>query len=143
MTCRSEWQAPAPPIRITTCPGPASGSGTSTSSGSDCHLVWRSARTYCLLGVDVGPPGGGSADAGGLAGAAHGVAVVRGARFLVAGLGTAATALAPRRRLGPLPPDGEGDRDDQRDTVEHVVEPLDPGDELQSLDAGRQHVDRD
>src|SRR3954453_17015964 len=44
MTCRSEWQAPAPPTRMTTCPGPASGSGTSTSSGSDCHLVWRSAR---------------------------------------------------------------------------------------------------
>src|SRR3954452_2320225 len=44
MTCRSERQAPAPPTLSTTCPGPASGSGTSTSSGTDCHLVWRSAR---------------------------------------------------------------------------------------------------
>ena len=45
ITCRSEWQAPAPPILTTTCPGPGSGSGRSTSSGSDWKLFSCSART--------------------------------------------------------------------------------------------------
>src|SRR5438067_1755004 len=41
--CRSEWQAPAPPIRTTTSPGPGRGSGTSTSTPSDFHAGNRNA----------------------------------------------------------------------------------------------------
>src|SRR5580704_79156 len=35
--CRSEWQAPAPPIFIKTCPGPGSGTFTSRSSAGFCN----------------------------------------------------------------------------------------------------------
>ena len=42
MRCRSEWQAPAPPM-TTTSPGPGSGSGTSCTSGSRFQSIRRTA----------------------------------------------------------------------------------------------------
>src|SRR5439155_14323119 len=41
------------------------------------------------------------------------------------------------------PPDGEADGAEQRNAVEHVVEPLHPGDQLHPLDAGGEHEYRE
>ena len=44
MRCRSEWHAPAPPMRTRTSPGPGSGSATSASSGPCFQSTSRNAR---------------------------------------------------------------------------------------------------